>query len=481
MPAPANTLAPSLFVDDATKELCRGSLLAFIHNFDPLFKISDFSYRVAQALEIFYSDTQKRDSNPSVLLEAPPQHGKSTQVAVYFPAWLLGINPELRIIIATYSSELASDRCIAIQKIIASPFYQQIFPHTKLPSLRLRLSGKRDIFSFELTDYKGGLKTASIGMPLTGFSADIGIIDDPYKDMASARSYTINQKTFSWYSTVFNTRLSQFGGTVLMLTRWTLDDLGGEFAKKPDCKCLKFQALDSNGRPLVPALFSRLALLHKKSEMSSTDWSAMYQQSPQIIGGNIVKKSWLQTYITLPTKFSKIFITGDTAIKVHESCDYSVFTVWGESENNLYLLDMWRDRVDSPDLKAAAIKLWDKWGPGIGNTPCSTFYVEDKASGSGLIQDLRRNSRIPIKGVPRSKDKFTRIQEILPQIEIGRLHLPLNASWTQTVVDELIFFTGDGKDQHDDIVDTVIDALNIVYLQKKVTMRDVLYSKPRRL
>lgn len=304
---------------------------------------------------------------------------------------------------------------------------------------------------------------------------DIGIIDDPYKDMESARSRLINRKTLNWYHSVFATRSSKIGGTAMMLTRWTKNDIAGVLSARSDWKCLKYPAIVNN-RPLVPALFSLQNLLTRKAKLPSFVWQAMYQQDPQIQGGNIVKESWLKYYRNYPTQFEKIFITGDTAFTAHESCDFSVFSVWGESANNLYMLDMWRGQVDSPDLKAAALAIWDKWSAGLSNTPCRTFYVENKASGIGLIQDLKKTSRIPIKAVERQKDKYTRLQEVLTYIEAGRLHLNDSLKWTQKVVDELSYFSEDLKHEHDDIVDTIIDALNVTFVNKKVTMLDATYS-----
>ncbi len=451
------------------------SFLGFICCYDPSFRVSDFSVKVAIQLERFYRNSQN-GLDPNLLLEAPPQHGKSTQVAIYFPAWLLGINPNLKIVIATYSSELASDRCLAIKKIMSSSFYQQVFPRTKLPTARYRVTGKNDAFNFDILNYRGGLKAASVTMPLTGFSMDIGIIDDPYKDMEAARSKAINRKTISWYESVFVTRSSKIGGTVMMLTRWTINDLAGQLSKRSDWEKMKFKAIDSQGRALVPQLFSIRQLLAKKSKLPSFVWEAMYQQNPQIQGGNIVKEEWIQEYFKAPTNFNSVFITGDTAFFAHESCDFSVFTVWGESDNKLYLLDMWRKQVDSPELKKAAIAIYEKWRNLIPNAPCRNFYIENKSSGIGLIQDLKVNSGIPVKKVERHKDKYTRLQEVLTHIECGRLYLPAKAHWTQTVIDELTYFSEDLKHEHDDIVDTVIDALNITYIQKSTTMRDVVRS-----
>ncbi len=110
----------------------------------------------------------------------------------------------------------------------------------------------------------------------------------------------------------------------------------------------------------------------------------------------------------------------------------------------------------------------------INNTPCEAFYVEDKASSLSLVQELKRNyPRIPILGIPHHKNIWFRLQEVLPYIEAGRLHLPLNTSWTQTVIDELTSFTEEGRHKHDDILDTIIDALNIIYVQRMITVKGV--------
>ncbi len=454
-------------------DLCKTSFLRFMVAMDPTFKVSDFSFEVAQELQSFYKEAQG-GKKPHVLLEAPPQHGKSTQVAQLFPAWLLGINPNLRIVIATYAFSLALKRNLAIQKIIESPPYQKVFPQVKLRTTRSILDGERDAEGFTIIGASGGIRFVGMGTGLTGHSMDIGIIDDPYKDMASARSPVINAKTIEWYHSVFETRGSKVAGIVMMLTRWTVNDLAGHLVATGQWKQLKYKAINPYGKALVPHLHSRIQLLQLKKVFPEALWEAMYQQNPIIQGGNIIKESWLLYYSALPSKFEKIFITGDTAFTTAEASDYSVFTVWGKSENNLYMLDMWRDKVISPDLKEATLKLWDKWASGLSNTPCSTFYIENKASGIGLIQELRRDYQVPIKAVERQKDKYTRLTEVLTYIEAGRLHLPLNAPWIKEVVGEMISFSDDNSHEHDDIVDTILDALNVAYVKKRVTSFDVL-------
>ncbi len=453
--------------------LCRSSFLRFIAAVDPTFHISDFSFEIAQELQVFYKESQQ-GKLPNILLEAPPQHGKSTQVAQLFPAWLLGVNPHLKIVVATYTFALALKRNLAIQKILESPPYQKIFPNVKLRTTRSMLDGERSAEGFSILGTDGGMRFVGTGTALTGFSMDIGIIDDPYKDMAAARSKIVNQATIEWYHSVFQTRTSKVGGSVMMLTRWTPNDLAGHLAATGEWKQLKYKAINMYGKALVPALHPLKQLLKIRSTFPSVLWEAMYQQNPIIQGGNLIKEDWLQYYAALPPIFDKIFITGDTAMTAHEASDFSVFSVWGQSENNLYMLDMWRKQVTSPDLKAGALKIWDTWAAGIGNTPCSVFYIENKVSGTGLIQELLRFYSIPVKPVERQRDKYTRLLEVLTYIEAGRLHLPLNAPWTKTVTDEMVAFSEDLKHEHDDIVDTVIDALNVAYVRRRVTSLDVL-------
>ncbi len=341
------------------------------------FLTSKFSIDLAKSLQRFYIQSQKQEL-PNLLLEAPPQHGKSRVAAELFPAWLLGINPNLKIIVATYTFDLAKKRNVSIQRILNSPIYRQIFPGTRLRSGNNPVEGEKSANGFEIVRRKGGIRFVGVGGSLTGFSADIGIIDDPYKDMAQARSKVQNETVIEWYNSVFRTRMSKVSGVILMLTRWTIDDLAGRCASNDDWTEIKYPAINEEGKALVPGLHPISQLLRRKSELPVAIWEAMYQQNPIVQGGNIIRDEWLQYYSILPEHIEKVFITGDTALKATEHADFSVFSVWGVKENQLYWLDMWRGKVIAPGLKSAAIAIWDKWHTGVGQTLPSGFYIEDK-------------------------------------------------------------------------------------------------------
>ncbi len=465
-----------MLIDDTPDVLakCRTSFLYFMWAMDPKFHFSPFSRKVGRELQSLYVSTQKKES-PRIILEAPPQHGKSYQTAELYPAWLLGVNPNLKLVIASYSTSLVQDRNRKIQDFIDSPVYKQIFPATTLRTSRYLKDGKRDREGFDIIGFKGSARFVSIeGGSLTGYPMNIGIIDDPYRDRKKARSTQVNKDLREWYYEVFSTRTQDRHGEVLMLTRWGVGDLADHLASTGKWKQLKFKAINEQGEALVPKLHSIKHLEDKRSYFPEATFQALYQQSPIIEGGNIVKEIWLRYYSSLPLKFERIFITGDTAFTTAEASDYSVFSVWGHSENNLYMLDMWRDKVIYPDLQDAAIKLWGKWGAGIGRTPCTRFYIESVATGTAFFQELKKNTSIPVEDIARSRNKHNRLSEILVHIKNGKLHLPLNASWTKDVISELITFSEDMRHEHDDIVDTIIDALNIAFVTREVCSLEVL-------
>ena len=450
----------------------RVSFVHFVAVLKSDFVFSAFARSVCRELQAFYVGAA-RGNMPSLMLEAPPQHGKSLLCAELFPAWCLGVNPDLRVAVATYAFPLARKRNLEIQRIIESPLYKQIFPETRLRQGNNLVEAERNAEGFEIVGRNGSLRAVGVGGSLTGFSVDIGIIDDPYKDMAEARSQTQNASVIEWYNAVFKTRLSKISGIVMMLTRWAINDVAGWCVENEDWQEIKYEAINE-GRALVPQLHPIEQLEKIKKSMPQEIWEALYQQRPYVRGGNVIREDWLRYYQALPERFEQIFITADTAQKTKEHNDYTVFSVWGAAENGLYWLDMWRDRVLAPGLRRAAQEIWQQWHAGIGETLCNGFYIEDKSSGTGLIQDLSAQSLIPVIPLQRDRDKYTRLMDVLNYIESGRLWLPANAVWTQTAVAEMSAFSGDMKHVHDDIVDTLIDGLHIAFGPGMLSILDVI-------
>ena len=170
----------------------------------------------------------------------------------------------------------------------------------------------------------------------------------------------------------------------------------------------------------------------------------------------------------------RIFITGDTAQKKQEHNDYSVFCVWAVNKfGKLRLLEMIRGKWEAPELRKKAVDLWNRWRIELGGVSCDCMYVEDKSSGTGLIQDLVAIG-IPINGVQRDKDKLTRAYASTPYIESGLVELPDNPSMNKDLLDECEAFSRDDSHTHDDICDNIFDAIEIGLSKRQVSILDVL-------
>ena len=450
----------------------RRSLLDFILYIDPDYIISDFARDVCEALEQFLLD-QQAGLRPILVLQAPPQHGKSQIVSRYLPAWLFGQNPDLSIGGLSYAKDLASDMNRDVQRIMFSPEYQRLFPVAALNAKRVvtvEVEAKRNSDVFEIVGRKGRYVGAGVGGPLTGKRLDIGIIDDPIKNAQEALSQVVKDGVWNWYITTFTTRLSKNSGQIIMATSWAQDDLSGRVIKStPRARVLKFPAISPEGKALVPQLHPIEKLLETKALMSDYFWSAMYQQAPIAMGGNMFKTDEFRFYEVLP-KLKWRAIYGDTALKTKEQNDYSVFQCWGESwEGQAVFVDQVRGKWEAPELLTQARAFWAKHRA-EGTGTLRSFNVEDKASGTGLIQTLKKEG-VPILGIQRSIDKITRAMDAIPLIQSGNVLLPKHAPWLSDYLSEFAAFP---NGSHDDQVDPTMDAIDNILNQGKRDWRSML-------
>lgn len=448
---------------DAARELlrrreARRSLLSFIRYINPEYIVSDFSRQVCAALEQFVIDCQE-GKRPVLILGAPPQHGKSDIVSRYLPSWVFGHYPDLRLAGLSYAKDLASDMNRDVQKIMLSPEYGLLFPLSALNSKRVvtvETEAKRNSETFEILGRKGSYVGQGVGGPLTGKRVDLGIIDDPIKNSKEALSATVKESVWKWYGSTFLTRLSKNSGHIIMATRWATDDLSGRVIESnPRAKVMSFPAINDAGEALVPDLHPVEKLLETKSILGDYFWSAMYQQSPVAMGGNFFKADWWQYYKVAPAiKWRGIY--ADTAQKTKQANDYSVFQLWGESVNGqAVLLDQIRGKWEAPELLTQARAFWNKHRmAGV-----RSFNIEDKVSGTGLIQTLKREG-VPVVAIQRNTDKITRAMDAAPFIQSGNVLLPEDAPWLSDYLAEFAQFpNGVNDDQCDPTMDAVKEIL----------------------
>ncbi len=450
-------------LEELACEESRKSFWGFRQYINPKMKQGWWQREIALKLQIFYEQFVA-GLRPKLIIQAPPQHGKSVQV-IEFIAWICGHNPELRIIYTSFSQRLGIRANLRLQRIFDSAKYKKIFPDLLLSQKRGDALRNNDIL--EYMGCEGYFRNTTVCGSITGESLDIGVIDDPIKGREEAGSITIRDKTWDWFTDDFFTRFSEEGALLAILTRWHVDDPIGRLIKAmPNIEVLSYPAIAIKDEPhrktgevLFPEHKSLEFLLERKNTFDVSSWEALYQQNPIIIGGNIIKGSWFPRLSMIPPiKYRKIY--ADTAQKVKQHNDYSVFECWGYTEDKrIVLLDMIRNKWEAPDLRRAAVDFWNKHVAVTGMGALREMVVEDKSSGTGLIQELKRTDRIPIKGLERNIDKLTRVMDIASFIEQGYVCLLENASYTNDFINECEAFSGDMSHAHDDQIDPMCDAI----------------------
>lgn len=462
---------------DILNELARRDFKYFVKKTYKDYYFSKFSVEVCEALNQFLQDVED-EKRPILIIQAPPQHGKSELASRRFPAFAFGRNPNFRIAECSYSADLANSMNRDVQRIMLEDSYKDLFPNAALNSKRISTLDSQPLRNserFDIVGYRGYYVSAGVGGPLTGKSVDIGIIDDPIKNMKEARSIATKEAIASWYKTVFLSRLSKKSGQLIMMTRWALDDLVGYILEKNKnnnrVKLLSFPAINEKNEPLVSKLHPLEQLEEIRSDMSSAEWAALYQQNPIIEGGNLIKTEWFQRYGAVPARMDSIFIVADTAFSEKKSADNSAFGLFGTTGKDLYMLDGYCKKVIFPDLRRDLKSFYEKARSAYSHVGMPSIYIENKGSGISLIQQLREEG-LPIRELhptirnetlkkDQIADKYLRFNEIAADLESGYFHIPESAPWLLEFIAECESFTGGKQDTHDDFVDVLIYALKI--------------------
>lgn len=404
-----------------------------------------------------------------LIINVPPRSLKSHCASIAFPAWILGHNPAAHLICASYSQELSDKFARNSRTLMLSPWYCHLFP--------TRLADRQAVHDFTTTE-QGTRMATSIGGVLTGRGADFIIIDDPLKPeeaLSESGRTSVNQS----YDNTLLTRLNdkEKGCIIIIMQRLHQDDLVGHVLEQEPWHVLSFPAIAERDEthviesPLGRRLFRRRVddLLHPERESMATltairqamgdyNFSAQYQQNPMPLGGAMVKTAWLRYYEPgeEPAKLPHIVQSWDTANKSTELADYSVCTTWGVHDRRYYLLDVYRARLNYPDLRRKVKELAQRYRP-------TAIVIEDKASGTQLIQDLKTEGVLWIWPYepPAGTDKIMRLHAQTAAFENGLVLLPSRASWLSDYVTELTSFPGA---RYDDQVDSTAQALD--YLKR---------------
>jgi len=446
----------------------RRSFSEYISYVFPRYKHSAFSRAVCETLDGFVADVFA-GLRPILVLQAPPQHGKSELVSRRLPAYLLGKFPDLRVASASYSDDLAHTFAQDVRRNVNAQEHKNLFAYDDVP----RKFAISRIGEFSSPGGSGSYFAVGVGAGLTGRPVDIGIIDDVVRDAKQALSQTVKESHWDWYQSVFVTRLSECSGQVIMGTSWAEDDLPSRIMQvyrgDSRLRVLKFPAINSPDEvgynadlpdgALVPALHSVQKLRETKSLLSAYWWAAMYQQCPMPAGGNVFDMGKAQFYKSLPQNLTSWTVSVDCTFKNTDGSDYVVAQVWAKSGVNCYLVNQVRGRFSFTETVSRLAQLRNDY------PQCRTWLIEDKANGTAVIDVLR--SHIPgIIPVTPTESKLARAHAVTSYWEAGNVHIPdpLVFPWSSELVSELAGFPAAA---HDDQVDSMTQALHHLHPARK--------------
>lgn len=399
-----------------------------------------------------------------LIITQPPRSLKSICTSVAYVAWALGRDPSLEFICVSYSNELAAEFSRQFRLVVNAAWYRKVFPGMR--------AAKETATEF-VTSKGGGRYATSIDGSLTGFGADIIIIDDPHK-AEEASSVRARQKVIYWYGGTLVSRLNdkEKGAIILVMQRLHEEDLAGHLLSGPSWEHLDLPAIAIEdqeirigehaaevhhrkaGDILHPERESKETLEKIKADIGSLAYSAQYQQRPVPLEGNLVKIEWFRHYDSLPEGAGqrRIVQSWDVASTTSARSNYSVCTTWAICGKDYYLIDLWRGRLEFPKLKRQVIRLQKLHGAG-------TVIIEKAGLGLQLIQDLIEDSPAsfprPI-GIMPDGNKVTRMEAQTAKMESGQVVLPKDAPWLGEFLHEIMAFP---NSRFDDQVDSLSQFL----------------------
>ncbi|MBW0159609.1 phage terminase large subunit [Sedimentimonas flavescens] len=407
-------------------------------------------------------DAIRLGTNKRLVINVPPRHLKSITVSVAFVAFLLGHYPEAKIIVASYGFDLARKHSEDCRRVMSSAWYRRMFPRTRLASRGNTVDEIR-------TTKGGGRKAVSIGGAVTGHGADYIIIDDLMK-ASDAGSETELLRAQDY---IQDSLLSRFdrpaeGRVVLIGQRLHERDPAGFLLEKGTYRHLNLPAIAevdetiaigkgrvhhrSIGEPLFPEQVGLDVLARMRKEMGSATFNCQYQQNPIAPDGSLLRWEWFQNYEAGISRaaYQMVVQSWDTGMSADPRSDFSVCTTWGFLKNGWHLLNVFRDRLDYPDLKRKVIQMSRDW-------LADRVLIEDAATGRPLIQECREHLSGRCVAIHPEKDKEVRFNAACAKVEEGKVFLPRESPWLAEFKRELQGFP---RSRHDDQVDSFSQFLN---------------------
>ena len=493
----SKTIEQIKLLRELQRRKARKTLRDFLPYINPKYQTKWFHREIADACQALFEGLWSK-----VMISLPPQHGKSEIASKAAPAWGLGIDPDLKIVEASYSATLSGTFNRAIQRIMSTDEYKTLFPDTFLNDERLaKYRGYVcNNEMFETVGHSGYFKTIGVGGGLTGTPADIAIIDDPVKDAMEANSPVTRDNVWEWYTTVLSTRLHNDSRQLLIMTRWHEDDLAGRILNSPDGKnwrVINIPAICTveddgdlhSGRHIGDALWPErhsLEKLNTEREKDPNNFNCLYQGDPASAEGRLYHD--FKTYID-PKEYGTYVRSGcyiDVADKGTDdtlAVAYDIYRgptpIWNEQRNRFepLLFALVKDVVKSPastdTTRVTVPAMINRQTPPIGNVFC-----ESNSGGDTFGRDVAKKIRARMTLFHQGANKESRIITNATMVN-AQIVMPVDWAdrWPSFYVAATHYLSVFKANAHDDVP----DVLTGIFERELSLANDSSYGKKRGL
>lgn len=406
---------------------------------------------------VLYLQTGGQQGIGRLLLEYPVRHGKSRLAARLFPALVLSLLPDTRVIVASHTAALSARHGRYIRNALQTHAYQRLFPHVRLAAD----SQARD--AWDLAEpFEGGLLAIGKGGAVVGHDAHLIVADDLFAGRAEAESATVRESAWAWFQDDLLTRLEPGGAVVALGSRYHEDDVHGRLRRYEagGWHAVRLPALAeaddplgrAEGEALWPERFDAITLRAIEQRIGAYSFAGLYQQRPISAQGGMIQRAWFDPLLKDCPPIAHACRYWDLAMSEKTSADYTVGVKLGQGEDgHYYVIDVVRERVEWGKLHDLLARTMLVDG---ANVPQG---IEQKGYMTRAIQTLNADPRLhgySIQGFPVDTDKVTRALPFIGRLQSRLIHV-LNRHWATAYVDELCSFP---KGAHDDQVDATSGA-----------------------
>jgi predicted phage terminase large subunit-like protein len=456
----------------------RTRLIDFTKYTFPGYKADPVHHLLASTLDQVVEGAIRR-----LLINLPPQFGKSELASVRLPAYWLGKRPDDPVAIASYAADLAELKSGEARGIIESDDYQSVFGERRtkdLPPVKTRRDS-RAINQWGLAyPYRGRVRAIGIGGGLSGYPAKLAIIDDPHKDWKEAQSLTYRDAVWEWYKSVLRARMGSGGAIIVIQTRWHEDDLTGRLLKnfpgmwtllRLPAKAETQEERDRNneflgqplglpdplgrkpGETLSPSRYSQADVDEIEVEVGSVVWASLYQGVPRAAEGNRIKREWLSRI----QRARPMDVVG--RVRYWDKAGTSGSGAWTAGvlivkgrDGKTYIEDVVRGQWSALERENVMKQTATLDAQAYGGASAVHIYIEQEP-GSGGKESAEATTRnlagfVVFKDQP-SGDKDTRLEPFAAQAEAGNVIL-IEGAWNRDYIEELVAIpNGQYRDQAD--------------------------------